>query len=802
MAKNSWNDYSTTAASNTDVHSVSIAEGMAPSDVNNAMRELMVDVANFDQGNVTLTSALAVASGGTGATSAAAARTALGITDAESAYAGVLEANANFVDQAIFGPSVDGQAWNGKWGVASLYSSLMLVTIEDAGADTEVNIWDLTEVSSSAPSTTPLGTVTITGAATPTSVAACMGYIIVGSEDGVSIIDPHSGAWAERTVGWPRSLTASTTPALADNDVVYVAAGFSDAPPLDPRTCLPMPCFGVSYGTGSVGGSLLKDDGNVWDNNGTVGNAGCAFSLGAFFLSVANSQRLITTGPISAVTADGWAKENMTRNDSFPYTFDPENGMDMHGYMSVAAHGSGLGIAIFNDFAGVRVPSKNHMTVKVTSNVNTGYMVGDIRGAWLANSATADRSYKANTLTANGSITAAAVASGAELQGYSGFSASNNLTRASDADWDVITTGALYATTWFKTNGNAAIESFIGFENAGSTLRFLIRMEADGTLLCFDDGATASPSIQTTAAYDDNAWHKVDWVRYSSTSRELFVDGVSIGVSTTDAGSLSSTGNLPLGIGVHPQGSSTPATASTLALVRLSATAPTATQIRQMYDAEKGMFVASAECLLQSGSTDAVLDVDVDPLTGKVLVTQTDAITIFDGLVVDSKPTVNSGASEKGKLWGDLRAEQNSANAYVTAPAVDQRQVNEMVRGLANDLPAGVDLGKAKAWLCWEIGYSGNPLVSSYNIKSTTVNSSGVYTMTFGIPFKATTSNSGIAYAVVATIDVGTTLGYTWSVDGSGSDRTQCKIRTANASNAAGAGNTLFVAFFGEIENE
>ena len=67
MPKNSWNDYSTTASANTDVHSVSIAEGMAPSDVNNALREILVDTANFDQGNVTLTSALAVASGGTGA---------------------------------------------------------------------------------------------------------------------------------------------------------------------------------------------------------------------------------------------------------------------------------------------------------------------------------------------------------------------------------------------------------------------------------------------------------------------------------------------------------------------------------------------------------------------------------------------------------------------------------------------------------------------------------------------------------------------------------------------------------------
>ena len=71
--------------------------------------------------------------------------TATGLADdMEAAYAGVLEANATFVDQAIFGPSVDGQAWNGKWSVASLYSSLMLVTIETDTTDTQVNIWDLT----------------------------------------------------------------------------------------------------------------------------------------------------------------------------------------------------------------------------------------------------------------------------------------------------------------------------------------------------------------------------------------------------------------------------------------------------------------------------------------------------------------------------------------------------------------------------------------------------------------------------------------------------------------------------------
>ena len=40
----------------------------------------------------------------------------------------------------------------------------------------------------------------------------------------------------------------------------------------------------------------------------------------------------------------------------------------------------------------------------ITSSYNTGYMVGDIRGAWLANSLTADRSVKVNTLTQNGTV--------------------------------------------------------------------------------------------------------------------------------------------------------------------------------------------------------------------------------------------------------------------------------------------------------------------------------------------------------------------------------------------------------------
>ena len=41
MAKTKISEYDATAANNTDIDSINIAEGMAPSNVNNAIRELM-----------------------------------------------------------------------------------------------------------------------------------------------------------------------------------------------------------------------------------------------------------------------------------------------------------------------------------------------------------------------------------------------------------------------------------------------------------------------------------------------------------------------------------------------------------------------------------------------------------------------------------------------------------------------------------------------------------------------------------------------------------------------------------------
>ncbi len=79
MAKNNWNDYSATAASNTDIGGIDIDENCVPSNINDALRTVLAHTAdvvsgtvalssiNIDGGSITGITDLAVADGGTGA---------------------------------------------------------------------------------------------------------------------------------------------------------------------------------------------------------------------------------------------------------------------------------------------------------------------------------------------------------------------------------------------------------------------------------------------------------------------------------------------------------------------------------------------------------------------------------------------------------------------------------------------------------------------------------------------------------------------------------------------------------------
>lgn len=55
MPKTKLSEYSATAASNTDINSINIDEGMSPSNVNNAIRELMAQLKNMEDGTDAVT---------------------------------------------------------------------------------------------------------------------------------------------------------------------------------------------------------------------------------------------------------------------------------------------------------------------------------------------------------------------------------------------------------------------------------------------------------------------------------------------------------------------------------------------------------------------------------------------------------------------------------------------------------------------------------------------------------------------------------------------------------------------------
>lgn len=78
MAKVKISQWDVVAANNTDINSININEGCPPSTINNAIREMMSQVKDLQGGYSGDT--IPVAAGGTGATTAGAARTNLGIT--------------------------------------------------------------------------------------------------------------------------------------------------------------------------------------------------------------------------------------------------------------------------------------------------------------------------------------------------------------------------------------------------------------------------------------------------------------------------------------------------------------------------------------------------------------------------------------------------------------------------------------------------------------------------------------------------------------------------------------------------
>jgi hypothetical protein len=127
MAKNKISEYSATPADNTDISNINIAEGCSPANVNNAIRSLMAQIKDLQAG--TSGDTIPLTAGGTGATSASTARTALGLAIGTNVQA--YDANTVFDDvSATFTAANSFTAKQTFTGSSSVISSKFVNALE------------------------------------------------------------------------------------------------------------------------------------------------------------------------------------------------------------------------------------------------------------------------------------------------------------------------------------------------------------------------------------------------------------------------------------------------------------------------------------------------------------------------------------------------------------------------------------------------------------------------------------------------------------------------------------------------
>jgi len=258
----------------------------------------------------------------------------------------------------------------------------------------------------------------------------------------------------------------------------------------------------------------------------------------------------------------------------------------------------------------------------ITSDYNTGYMLGDIRLAALANANSGDRSVKGNTLTVNNTsgsdyVQEVAVATNAELKAYSNFKAANYLSRASDTDFD-FGTGDFSISLWVKNTDWTGDQRLLG--RSESTTARRLSLAASGTTISLylrDGGSDATVSADVLK---NNVWQHVVAFRRSS-KNYLYVDGRSVATPVASTTSVTPTSAAALVIGAETfdnlSSISNPLTNGSLSLVRISATAPSPTQVADIYRQEAPLFRSGAKCLLQSdgGSPNLINDLSYDNST-------------------------------------------------------------------------------------------------------------------------------------------------------------------------------------------
>jgi hypothetical protein len=212
-----------------------------------------------------------------------------------------------------------------------------------------------------------------------------------------------------------------------------------------------------------------------------------------------------------------------------------------------------------------------------------------------------DRSYRNDGLLINGTITKDPVATGAELVGYSGFSPTNYLQQEYNSDLD-FGTGDFCVMGWVQESAASdwIVDRMEGRDGSSNLWGFNIWQSTQSLRFdVYENNANTSVVSTTAMGNDDSVWYFFTAVRRNGVL-EMYMQGSLEATTSGTARNISytSTGNAPPliigGRNTVPVGSSW--LNGKAALIRISATAPTAEQIAKIYNDEKHLFKENAKC--------------------------------------------------------------------------------------------------------------------------------------------------------------------------------------------------------------
>jgi hypothetical protein len=274
-----------------------------------------------------------------------------------------------------------------------------------------------------------------------------------------------------------------------------------------------------------------------------------------------------------------------------------------------------------------------------------------------------DRSVKNNGLIVNGTLTKTAVASGAGLVAYSGFSASNYLEQPYNSNLD-FGTGDFCVMGWVTPSSLASLGYLFGRQNSGATgSRFYSYVSATTGLINFNvtDGTTSVPISGGTAVLSTPTFvvcYKQGAVMY------LSVNATQVATATAPALTFNNaTAVFRLGV---DHTASNPFLGS-LALWRISATAPSADQIAHIYRTELPLFQAGAQCTI-AGTSTTVTALAYDKVADELHVgTSWGRSEFHDLLRVASEATTAGAITSLSANEGTILTGGTSARVYAPA---------------------------------------------------------------------------------------------------------------------------------------